>query len=86
MYINNKRILNNKYTVEKTEGTLKNGQYRDTGIGHTKHRTKINKAHKHKTTQKTKKMSNTDLIPNKRLTVSLVCFISYFLFFQQEEN
>ena len=31
-------------------------------------------------------MSNTDLIPNKRLTVSLVCFISYFLFFQQEET
>ena len=31
--------------LEKTEGTIKNGQYRDTGrIGNTRHRTKTEKA------------------------------------------
>jgi len=47
------------------EGAIKNGQSRDTGnIGHTIHRTKINKAQKHNKTQKTKKMSNTDPTKN----------------------
>jgi hypothetical protein len=41
--------------LEKTEEAIKNGQSKDTGnIGHTKHRTKINKTQS--TTQKTKKM------------------------------
>jgi len=32
------------YTLEKTEGAIKNGQSRDTGsTGHTRHRTKTNK-------------------------------------------
>ena len=48
--------------LEKTKGTIKNGQPRDTGnIGYTRHRTKtITK----NTTQKTKEMSNTD--PTKK--------------------
>jgi hypothetical protein len=38
-----------------------NEQSRDTGnIGHTRHTTKKNKTQKHSTTQKAKKMSNTD--------------------------
>ena len=42
--------------LEKTEGTIKKGQSRDTGnIWHTKYRTKTN------ITQKTKTMSNKDL-------------------------
>jgi hypothetical protein len=49
--------------VEKTEGAIKNRQSRETGnIEYTRHRTKTNKTNN--TTQKTKKMSNTD--PNKR--------------------
>ena len=44
---------------EKTEGVIKNGQSRETeNIGCTRYRTKTNKAKN--TTQKTKKMSNTD--------------------------
>jgi len=50
-------------TLEKNKGAFKNGQSRDTGnIEHIRHRTKINKANN--TTQKTKKMSNTDTIKN----------------------
>ena len=34
----------NKKTLEKTEGTIKNGQFRDTGnIEYTRHRTRTNK-------------------------------------------
>jgi len=34
--------------LEKTEGSIKNGQSRDTdNIGHTRHRTKTNKTQKH---------------------------------------
>ena len=45
--------------LDKTEGAIKNGQSRDTGnIGYTGQRRKTNKAKN--TTQKTKKMSNTD--------------------------
>ena len=45
--------------LEKTEGAIKNGQSRETGnIGYTRHRSKSNKTKN--TTQKTKKMSNTD--------------------------
>ena len=37
----------NKYTLEKTEGVIKNGQPRETGnIRYTRHRTKTNKANK----------------------------------------
>jgi hypothetical protein len=44
--------------LEKTEGTIKNGQSKNTGnIGYTRHRTKTNKAKY--TTQKTTKMRNT---------------------------
>jgi len=53
------------------EGTIKNEQYRETGvIGYTRHRTKTNKT-KH-TTQKTKKMSNTDPTKNRVWTQALV--------------
>ena len=46
--------LIDEYTLEKTEGTIKNLQSRDTGnIGYTRHRTKTNKAQKHNSTQKT---------------------------------
>jgi len=38
---------------------IKNGQSRETGnIGHTRHRTKINKTQKHNATQKTRTMTN----------------------------
>ena len=40
----------NKQTLEKTEGAIKNGQSRETGnIGYTLHRTKANKTQKQKT-------------------------------------
>ena len=46
--------------LEKTEGAIKIGLSRDTGnIGHTRQRQT-----KHKTTQKTKKMINTDPTKN----------------------
>ena len=49
--------------LEKTEGAFKNGQSRETvNTRHIGHRTKTNKAKN--TTQKTKKMSNTD--PSKK--------------------
>ena len=52
-----------KYTSEKTEGAIKNGQFSDTvNIGCSRHRTKTNKTKN--TTQKTKKMSNMDPIKN----------------------
>jgi hypothetical protein len=53
--------------LEKTEGVIKNRQSRETGnIGYTRHRTKTNKNEKqHNTTQKTKKMSNTDPSKNQ---------------------
>ena len=45
--------------LEKTEGAIKNGQSRETSnIAYTRHRTKTNKAKT--TTQKTKKISNTN--------------------------
>ena len=38
------RKQTNKYTLEKTEGVIKNEQSRDTGnIGYTRHMTKTNK-------------------------------------------
>jgi len=43
-----------KYTLEKTEGSTKNGHSRDTG-------------NKKNTTQKTKKMSNTNLTNKPRV-------------------
>jgi hypothetical protein len=44
--------------LEKTEGAITNGQPRNSGnIGHTRHRTKVNKKQiKKNTTQKIKKM------------------------------
>ena len=49
--------------LEKTEGAMKNGQSRQTGnFGYTRHRKKTDKTKN--TTQKTKKMSNTDLAKN----------------------
>ena len=52
---------------QKTEGAIKNGQFKDTGkIGHIRHTTKINKTkNKHNTTQKAKKMCNTDPTKNQ---------------------
>jgi hypothetical protein len=45
--------------------TIKNGQSRNTGnIRHTKHKTKTNKTKKCNTTQKIKKMINTDSTKN----------------------
>ena len=50
------------------EGVIRNGQSRETGnIGYTRHRTKTNKTKN--TTQKTRKMSNTD--PTKNLVFVL---------------
>ena len=47
--------------LEITEVAVKNGQSKDSGyIGHARNRTKRNKTHKNNTTQKFKKMSNTD--------------------------
>ena len=52
-------------TLEETEGATKNGQSRDTGnIGLTGSRTET--IIKKNTTQKTKKMSNTDPTKNRR--------------------
>ena len=49
----------------KTEGAIKNGLSRDTGIvGYTRHKMKTNITQKHNTTQKTKKMSNIDPTKN----------------------
>jgi len=48
-------------TLEKPEGTIKNGQSRG-NIGYTSHRTKTNKQN---TTQKIKKMSNIDPIKHR---------------------
>ena len=42
-----RQTVGSKYTLEKTEGTIKNGQSRD--IGHTTHRTKTNITIKHNT-------------------------------------
>jgi len=51
----------NKEALEKTDGTIKNGESRDTDyIVHTRHRTKTHKTQKYKATHKTKKMSKTD--------------------------
>ena len=47
--------------LEKTEGTVKNWQSRDTGNNwHTRHRAKTNKTQKHSIAQKAKKTSNTE--------------------------
>ena len=54
-----------KYTLEKTEGSTKNGHSRDTGnIGH---KTQNEDTTKKNTTQKTKKMSNTNLTNKPRV-------------------
>ena len=67
-HIQNKQQVTDKLhtsstiNFEKSEGTIKNGQSKDTGnIGNTRHRTKTNKKKKiqHNTTQETKKLSNT---------------------------
>ena len=59
-----------KWTFDTTEGAIKNWQYRDTGnIGHTTHRTNTKKKY---TTQKTKKMTNTDPTKNRGWTQVLV--------------
>ena len=51
-------------SLEKTKRAIKNGQSRDTdNIGYTRQRTKTNKAKS--TTQRTKKMSNTDPTKNQ---------------------
>ena len=53
--------------LEKTKGTIKNGQSRDTGNnGYTRHRTKISKTHIKNTTQKIIKFSNTNPTKNWR--------------------
>ena len=53
------------HMLEKNEGAIKNGTFRDTGnIGQTRHTTKTNTTQKHNTTQKSGKMSNTD--PTKK--------------------
>jgi hypothetical protein len=55
-----------EYTLYNTEGVIKNGQSRATGcIEYTSHRTNTNKTKV--TTQKTKKMSNTDPTKNPRV-------------------
>jgi hypothetical protein len=60
-----------KETLEKTEGVIKNGKSRDTGnIGYTRHRTKTNKTNN--TTQKRKKMRNTDTTKYRGLTQVLM--------------
>jgi len=51
--------------LEKTEGQIKNGQSRDTGdIGYTRRRQTKTKS----TTQKTKRIGNTDSTKNRRWT------------------
>jgi hypothetical protein len=49
-------------TSTSRKGAINNGQFRDTVIGHTRHRTEINKTKttQHTTPQKIKKVSNTD--------------------------
>ena len=55
----NLQIIFGNNTFEKIEGTIKNGQSRETAnTGHTRHRTKTTTTKT--TTQKTKKISNTD--------------------------
>jgi hypothetical protein len=52
---------------EKPEGAMKNGQSRETvNTGHIRHRLKTN--NNKNTTQKTKKISNTDLTKNRGCT------------------
>ena len=47
--------------LEKAEGTIQNGQSRDTGnSGHTRHKSKINKTQNHYPSQKTKTINKTD--------------------------
>ena len=53
------RTCKDKYTLKKTEGAIKNGQFIETGnIGYTRHRTKTNKAKQYST--ENKNMSITD--------------------------
>ena len=53
-------------TLEKTECAINNGQSRETGnIVHTRHRTKTNKTTIKNTTQKAKKMINTESTKNR---------------------
>ena len=60
-----------KETLEKTEGVMKNGKFRDTGnIGYTRHRRKTNKTNN--TTQKRKMMRNTDTTKYRGLTQVLM--------------
>ena len=60
-----------KEMLGKTEGAIKNAKSRDTGnIGYTRHRTKTNKANN--TTQKRKKMRNTDTTKYRGLTQVLM--------------
>ena len=54
------RYTQSKYTLEKTEETIKNGQTRDTGsIGHIRHRTKLTK-HTKNIVQNTKMVAKSD--------------------------
>ena len=56
-------LTHSKYTLEKTEGAIKNEHFRNTGnIGYTRHRTKTNKE---KNKHKAKKMNNTNPTNNR---------------------
>jgi hypothetical protein len=60
-----------KFLFVKNEGAIRNAKSRDTGnIGYTRHRTKSNKTKQ--TTQKTKKMRNTDTTKYRVLTPVLM--------------
>jgi hypothetical protein len=75
-------------TLEKTEGSVTNGQFREIdNIGHTRHRIKTNK--ERNTTQETKMLSNTDsqvlfLNQNTHVRVCMPERKSFFLFFSQQ--
>jgi hypothetical protein len=51
---------------EKAKGQSRNGKSRETGnIAHTRHKTKKNRTQKHNTTQKAKKINNTEPTKNR---------------------
>ena len=61
------------YTLEKTEGSIKNEQSRDIGyIRHTRHAMKTNKTQTLNTTPQTKNMNNID--PTKLYIINISKF------------
>jgi len=63
----------------KTEGGIKNGQYRNTGrIGHIRHRTKTNKQTKNTTQHNTENEKDEQHGPHLKTGVTNLCLYKHF--------